>query len=187
LRLDELISGNDIVQRHVAEERAKEALLVSSYAREAVEREILPQIEEGVSSPSTVDELCDSTKAAIEQAFRAKNQVYTRLISYKSIDQGDSQYLNDLLAVLDEWGRRTRETLTGGADDDAVKLKSEVGVKVKNDAGVEVEVINADEEVESEEVDDDPPYDIRNLGAPAADEEVPLADDQDFDLGDVRL
>lgn len=185
MHLDDLIRGNDTVQRHLAQEREKAALLVvSPYARETVEREILPQIEENVSDPSMVDDLRDSTKASIEQAFRAKNQVYTRLVSYKSIDQGDQQYLHDLLAVLDEWARKTRGTLESGDGDESepVKLKieveSEVDVKVENDDGVSVEVSSPETA---------PAEGPRSLGAPAGDEEIPVADDFDFSLGDVRL
>jgi hypothetical protein len=193
LRLDEIIAGNDVVQRHLAQER-QALLAISPMARSAIEREILPQIESGVTGPAAVDSLRDSTKAEIERAFRAKDPVYTRLISYKSIDQSDTQYLSDLLTVMDEWATKTRDTL---GDDDAVKLKIEVEseveseVKVKSDGGVDVEVKEIQREVSPPPLDSvsfEPPLNgLRNLGAPSGEEEIPLADEDDFDFGDVRL
>ena len=106
MRLDQLITGNDTVQKHVASDREKQALLVvSPKARAAVHKEILPQLEEGVTSAKVAEELCESTKEQLDQSFKSKDEVYTRLILYKSIDQSDDQYLRDLKIVMDEWAQ----------------------------------------------------------------------------------
>lgn len=135
MRLEELLKGNDVVQQHLAAERVAALLVVSPLARKAIEQEVIPQLESGISSISDVDNIVSSTKDEIESAFKTKSQVYTRLISYKSIDQSDNQYLTDLLRVLDEWATSTKNTLEGGSDGtDEVKVKihvdSEVAVKV---------------------------------------------------------
>jgi hypothetical protein len=155
MRLEQLITGNDEVQQHVASERAKQALVaVSPMARKAIKLEILPQIEESVLSVETAEELCADTKRAIEAAFSYKNQLYTRLVSHKGIEQGDGQYLADLLLVMDEWLRNTKASLDEDKkEDDAVSEKQEVEVTVKveqesdgelqlkdTDAGLKIEI-----------------------------------------------
>lgn len=137
MRLDQLIKGNDEVQQHVASEREKQALVaVSPLARKAIKQEILPQITESVMSVESAEDLCNSTKRSIEAAFSFKNQIYTRLIQYKSIDQSDTQFLEDLLIVMDEWLRNTKATLDDGdakTEDEPEKQEVEVTVKVEHE------------------------------------------------------
>lgn len=168
MRLEQLIEGNDSVQQHVASERQKNALVaVSPMARRAIKQEILPQIEESVLSIESVDDLGDSTKRSIEAAFSYKNEIYTRLISYKGIDQSDNQFLEDLLVVMDEWMRNTKATLKAGDDEEAaaapVAEKQQVEVTVK---------VEAD------------PVQVKDT---SSDEEIPLGVSEIFDLADVRL
>jgi len=113
MRLEQLIRGDDSLQQHLASERDKNALLiaVSPLARKAIEKEILPQLNEAVVDVKVVGELCETTKQDIETAFKNKSEIYTRLIQYKSIDQSDIQFLKDLLYVMDEWSRKTRRLL----------------------------------------------------------------------------
>jgi len=170
MRLEQLIEGNDVVQQHVASEREKTALVaVSPMARRAIRQEIVPQIEESVISVESVDELGDDAKRSIEAAFSFKNVLYTRLIGYKSIDQSDGQFLDDLLIVMDEWMRSTKATLADDDDDEA----GEDDKKAPEPQTVEVKVT-----VESE------PTQVKDT---SSDEEVPLAVADIFDLGDVRL
>jgi hypothetical protein len=158
MRLEQLIQGNDSVRQMVATEREKEALLlVSPYARSAIKKEILPQLEESIGSKSDVKDLHEHVVKDIEEAFRLKNPTYTGLIKYKSIDQSDAQFLTDLIAVMDEWQRKTEESLSSGSSESTdsaapapgvqeVKVKleveSDVDVKVKpqNTDAVKVEV-----------------------------------------------
>lgn len=85
---------------------------IAPAARSAIKQEIIPQIEEGVFSVELADDLAANTKRAIESAFSYKNELYSRLISHKGIDQSDQQFLQDLLLVLDEWARMIKKTLT---------------------------------------------------------------------------
>jgi hypothetical protein len=168
VRLDQLLEGNDSVQQHVASEREKQALIaVSPMARRAIKQEILPQIEESVISVDSVEEMGNSTKRSIEAAFSYKNEVYTRLISYKGIDQSDPQFLDDLLVVMDEWMRNTKAALE--ADDDS--KDDEKGAPEPQQVEVKVKV-------EGE------PVQVKDT---SSDEEVPLTVADVFDLGDVRL
>lgn len=168
MRLDPLIEGDDSVQRHVASEREKQALLaVSPMARRAIQREILPQIEESVISEDSVDDLGDSTKRSIEAAFSFKNELYTRLIQYKGIDQSDDQFLEDLLLVMDEWVRgakaRFKEEADAASEAEETKEKREVEIKVKIETDTE-------QGLEGREP-----------------EEVPISVADVFDLADVRV
>ena len=139
--------------------------LVAPQAREAITTEIIPQIEEAVTSLETLNAVVDSMVVEIETAFKNKNQVYTRLIRYKSIDQSDSQYAKDLVAVMDEWRRSTSQALADGnkpGDD-----KQEVTVKV------EVENVPVPAEVELRDTD--------------TTETIEVAPESPFDLVDIRL
>ena len=171
MRLEQFIQGDDSVQQHVASEREKMALLaVSPMARKAIKAEILPQIEESVLSVEGAEELCEETKRAIEAAFSFKNEIYTRLIQYKTIDQSDEQFCDDLLVVMDEWLRGTKATLRDTDDKtDAVPAKQEVEVTVK----VEHVPTTESDEIVLQDTEKGPKVEID----PAA----------LFDLGDVRL
>lgn len=157
MRLGQLISGNDAVQQHVASEREKQALMaVSPMARKAIEREILPQIEDGVTSASAAKGLAESTKAQIEYSFKHKDEVYTRLIGYKSIDQSDTQYLRDLLVVMDEWAEKTESHLSetkvpaGGGE---ITVKVEVESEGSSDDS-SIEVKESSDEVDADTGED---------------------------------
>ena len=171
MRLEQLIEGNDSVQQHVASERQKNALVaVSPMARRAIKQEILPQIEESVLSVDSVDDLGNSTKRSIEAAFSYKNEIYTRLINYKGIDQSDDQFLEDLLVVMDEWMRNTKALLQAGDDD-------EEGAPAAEKQQVEVTV----------KVETDPEPDAVQVKDTTSDEEIPQNVVEIFDLSDVRL
>lgn len=172
MRLEHLIHGDDSVQQHVASEREKAALLaVSPLARKAIEKEVVPQLDESVSSAKAVDELAEETKKEIEAAFKSKTEIYTRLIQYKSIDQSDSQFLDDLLHVMDEWATKTKKTLEEGAPAEPGEVK--VKVEVESDINVKTEA-GKDTEVE---------VDVENSGG----DKLPISVADIFDLGDVRL
>jgi len=171
MRLEQFIQGDDSVQQHVASEREKAALLaVSPMARKAIEMEVLPQLNEAVTSVDAIDELAKTTKEEIEAAFKGKTEIYTRLIGYKSIDQSDDQFLDDLLHVMDEWATKGKNLLEDGppAQPGEVKVKIEVEseVNVKTEAGKETDI----------EVKDT-----------SSGETLPISVADIFELGDVRL
>lgn len=177
MRLGPLISGNDSLQRLVA--GGREALLVvSPKARAAIRAEILPQVEDGIFSIESLDELLVSTKQAIDAAFSAKTPIYTRLVSYKSIDQSDSQFLEDLLYVMDEWARHQRSAL------ETQKLErnqqSETPVVP---SGVNVNVNTGDGSIHNEVSTVPGGVSWRR----ATEQENEVAQEDDFDLNDVRL
>jgi hypothetical protein len=193
-----MIEGNDSVLKHLASEREKEALLiVSPMARLAIKKEVLPQLEESVNAVGDVDALTKQTKEAIKSAFLAKSPAYTSLVSYKSIDQSDTQYLEDLLHVMDEWSRKTTERLEKDSEKDeetkpqevTVKVEVESDINVKTDTsgpGVEVEVSKPDEPEEA--VEEPMPY------TPREEEKIEEQEDEAgapavmfFDLKDLRL
>jgi hypothetical protein len=139
---DTLIQGNDSVRQLVATEHEKSALtIVSPYARAAIHKEILPQVEGGANSKSDIQELHEHMVKGIETAFRTKSPIYTGLIKYKSIDQSDDQFQTDLILVLDEWKVKTEKLLLAGEDEDKDTDDGQ-GVKVKlevdSDTGVKV-------------------------------------------------
>jgi len=171
MRLEQLIQGNDEVQQHVASEREKQGLTaVSPMARQAIKQEILPQIEESVMSVESAEDLCSSTKRSIEAAFSYKNEIYTRLISYKGIDQSDQQFLADLMIVMDEWFRGMKAKLEDGEEKKPeADEKQEVEVKVK----VETEPSKAEGEVVLNDTEEGPKVEVDPSAI--------------FDLGDVRL
>lgn len=171
MRLEQLIQGDDSVQQHVASEREKAALVaVSPMARKAIEKEVVPQLEAHVTSVKSVDELGDQTKKDIEAAFKGKTEIYTRLIQYKSIDQSDTQFLDDLLYVMDEWVAKTKKVLDDGkpADPGEVKVKVEIesDLSVKTETGDNTEVKVKDT---------------------SSGEKLPISVADIFDLGDVRF
>jgi len=177
MRLEQIITGNDEVQQHVASEREKQALVaVSPMARKAIQLEILPQIEESILSVEGAEEMCADTKRAIEAAFSHKNQLYTRLVSHKGIEQGDNQYLTDLLLVMDEWLRNTKAHLEDeereDEDEDDEKAESE-----KQEVEVTVKV-------EKPEPEPEPELQVKDHDSGPKIEIDPAAL---FELGDVRL
>lgn len=182
MHLEQLIRGDDSVQQHVASERQKQGLVaVSSMARRAIKQEILPQIEESVISADSAEELCQETKRAIEAAFSYKNDIYTRLIQYKSIDQSDTQFLEDLLLCMDEWLRQTKATIESKSSQKSPESgKQEVEVTVKLDSdGVKPE---ENPEPETQEVK------LKNVTLRNTEDGPKLEPDPNelFDLGNVR-
>jgi hypothetical protein len=170
MRLEQMITENDAVLEHVASEREKAALLaVSPHARRAIKLEILPQLEESVISVESAEELCADTKRAIEAAFSYKNALYTRLINHKGIEQGDGMFEKDLLLVMDEWLRRTKNHLEKDDDSESTKdsEKQEVEVTVK------VDTSESSEDVALKDTDSGPKIEIDPEAL--------------FELGDVRL
>lgn len=179
MRIDQLITGNDDVQRHVASDREKQALItVSPMARRAIKLEVLPQIEESVFSVDSAEEMCADTKRAIEAAFSYKNPLYTRLVSYKGIEQSDNQYLADLMVVMDEWLRATKAGLEEGAeekdDEDEDETKAEAapaGASKDQEVNVDVNVnVNGQEQNEEDDestASDEELVEFADQGAPA--------------------
>ena len=164
-------SQHDQLQRLVASEREKAAFeLVAPQAREAVYAEIVPQIEERITSIDVLDGLVEQAKDQIIEGFKSKDPTYTRLIRYKSIDQSDQQYETDLLAAMSEWARTTRETLLAG---------KEPGEQDKQEVTVKVEIEGADDVVETDKTE----VQLKEQ----TDEEIPVGDPTPFDLDDVRL
>jgi len=180
MRLGQLIDSNsgeggqhDQLQRLVANGRAKQAEihLIAPQAREAIHAEIIPQIEEAVTSMETLNAVTDLMVVEIESAFKNKNQVYTRLIRYKSIDQSDSQFEKDLIAAMGEWQRSTTETLASG-EKPGEEPKQEVTVKVEIDGADKVQT-TSETEVELRDTD--------------TTEEIKVVPESPFDLIDIRL
>jgi len=172
VRLEQLIDGNDEVQQHVAAERRKQGLTaVSPMARRAIEKEILPQIEESVISAESAEDLCASTKRSIEAAFSYKNEIYTRLVSYKGIDQSDQQFLADLVIVMDEWLRGVKAALERKEEEEEVeeepeKREVEVTVKVETEASKEREGVVVKDVEGGAEIDERDPsavFDLRDV------------------------
>jgi hypothetical protein len=186
MRLDQLIQGNDVMQRHVATERGKQALTaVSPMARRAIQQEIIPQIEESVISVETAEGLCESTKRSIEAAFSYKNEIYTRLISYKSIDQSDQQYLEDCLIVMDEWLRATKATLQTD-EEETVQETDSATKKTPDKQQVEV-TVKVKPEVPKSEAPKTVGLEGIELRDTATGDVLPISFDDIFDLQDVRL
>lgn len=185
MRLGQFITGNDVLQRHVATER-QALLVVSLMARKAIEEEVLPQIEPGLTSVADVDAVLASTKQSLVSSFKMKDQTYTRLSGYKSIDQSDTQFLDDLQHVLDEWAVQTKGALAGGepAKQDEIKVKihvdSEVAVKVDKGSMTNVEV-----ETQPPSGEDAPPFSWHQAEE-EEDTSLPSEED-DLDLNEVRL
>jgi len=170
MRLEQFIQGNDEVQQHVASEREKSALeAVSPMAREAIRKEILPQIEESVVSVDSAVDMCASTKRSIEAAFSYKNEIYTRLIQYKGIDQSDQQFLANLLIVMDEWLRGMKAQLEDTAEE-------------KAESASETQQVEVTVKVESE-----PPQEDVVVKDTEAGPKIEIDPSEIFDLGDVRL
>jgi hypothetical protein len=187
MRLDDLLKGNDEVQRHLAAERAA-GLVVSPLAREAIEREVLPQLEAGVSSTKDIDDLLRFAKNSVTNAFKTKTTSYSRLVSYKSIDQSDSQFLDDLLQVLDEWATSSHNLLAedaaeGATEGDGEPPSIDVHIHVDSEGGVEVGAaprVDPKQEPSSKKT-----LTWRTADDEDADDED--ADDDEFDLNDVRF
>lgn len=173
MKLDQLIQGNEVVQRHVAAERQKQALTaVSPMARRAIHLEILPQIEEGITSIDGAEEISKSTKQSIQEAFSFKNEIYTRLISYKSIDQSDQQFLDDLFIVMDEWLRSTKATLEGEQPENR-KVEEKPQAVEKVEITLKVETNTPDTEIEFLDTE--------------TGEKLPVSIEDIFDLQEMRL
>jgi hypothetical protein len=181
MRLDQIIGTNsdeggqhDQLQRLVAEGRAKQAEmhLIAPQAREAINTEIIPQVEETVTNMETLNAVTDSLVVEIETAFKNKNQVYTRLVRYKSIDQSDSQYAKDLVAVMGEWQRSTAKTLADGDKPGDETTKQEVTIKVEIDGADKVQT-TSETEVGLRDTD--------------TTEDIEVAPESPFDLIDIRL
>jgi hypothetical protein len=160
--LKSLIEGNSTVQVFVASERSKQALhLVSPEAREAVAQEIAPQIEELITSEATLDALEFDLLNQIQDGFKTKNPTYTRLLRYKSIDQSDLQFMDDLMKAFKEWSRQVRVLLSEGKTPQEDKTQ-EVKVKVKVEGADSVESVSETPE-EDLELGIESPFDLNEV------------------------
>lgn len=79
--------------------------LVSPAARTAVEEELIPQLLPSVEDRESLIKAYQEGIAVVENGFKEKTEAYTRLISYKTLDQSDEQYRKDLLECLREWAK----------------------------------------------------------------------------------
>lgn len=75
---------------------------ISTDARRALARELVPSKPEGMLVPQFVLEMT----AQLRTALKDKDEWYTRLIRYKSIDQVDEAFFDDLIHVLGEWAQQ---------------------------------------------------------------------------------
>lgn len=105
MRLAAFLRGNTSVRTLVC--RQASGIVVSPHARRALKREVLPQLEESVTSEAAGRELYAMTEESISESFKSKDETYTRLIGYKTIDQSDEQFLEDLIGALRSWARCT--------------------------------------------------------------------------------
>lgn len=160
--LKSLIQGEDSVQKLVASGSMKEALrLVVPEAREAIEQEVVPLIEDMVTTSEVLRELVEDVQSKISTGFKIKDETYTRLIRYKSIDQSDDQFEKALDDALHDWSLKTRKLLDNGDSEGSSKPDSqEVTIKIK------VEVDNP---------------------ASGEDPDVSLEPEPSFEINDVRL
>jgi hypothetical protein len=110
--LSAFLSSNDQLQQLLRNEKTGGVRLVSPEARMALDRELIPQIEELVTDESVLDALLDDISNQIKESFSTKNITYNRLIKYKSIDQSDSQYAEDVLQAFSDWVEKTRSHIT---------------------------------------------------------------------------
>ena len=70
MRIEQIIRGNDVVQKHVAAKRQKESfLVVSPLARLAITREVVPQLEANLLDQKMIPSLRDGAKTTIESSF----------------------------------------------------------------------------------------------------------------------
>jgi hypothetical protein len=155
MRLKEFLEDNspmggrhDQLLRWVTASRKKEALeLIAPEARHAVGVEVIPQLEDAITNVETLAGLVSTTKGELIHGFKSKNEVYTRLIQYKSIAQSDSQYEEDILAALDEWSEHTQ------------KIIQEDVVPTPNDKLKE----SYDEDEEDNDAEEEPPFDLNDI------------------------
>lgn len=148
--LKSLIEGNNSVQVFVASERDKQALhLIAPESREAIEQTVVPQIEELITSVEVLDALESDLVLQIQEAFKLKNTMYTSLCRYKSIDQSDSQFMEDLIQAFAEWSSQTRESLKTKPPEE-----SEAGVSVVQELAAPAQDL---------EISTDSPFDLNEV------------------------
>lgn len=75
---------------------------ISVDARRALRQEVVPSKPAGMADDQFVLEMTEQLRAAVKD----KDEWYTRLIRYKSIDQVDEAFFDDLIYVLGEWAQK---------------------------------------------------------------------------------
>jgi len=83
---------------------------ISTEARRAFQREILPQIGK-IKSVEDLSKIVIEITAAIREASTAKDTLYTRLVRHKAIDQVDDSFFANILTVLQQWSSDTLDKL----------------------------------------------------------------------------
>jgi len=82
---------------------------VAVEARRAFQEEILPGAEH-LDSAEGLNGFVNDVVLALEAARKSKDNLYIRLIRYKSIDQTDDRYFDDIQTVLHQWSEQWQPT-----------------------------------------------------------------------------
>lgn len=85
--------------------------IISPNARKAVEDEIVPMLEEHITDAGMVSVMEEQALNLVTVAVSQKNESYTRLIRYKSIDQSDTQFFDDVKKSISEWANKMSSSL----------------------------------------------------------------------------
>jgi len=85
---------------------------VSIEARRAIEKEIWPNKPEGMS----VEEFVQEMSAILADTVSSKGDWYIRLIRYKTIDESDEAFFENLIYVLKEQAQRDKQRVDSAPD-----------------------------------------------------------------------
>jgi hypothetical protein len=85
--------------------------IISPNARKAVEDEIVPMLEEQITNADMIAVMEEQALNLVTVAVTQKNESYTRLIRYKSIDQSDTQFFDDVKKSISEWANKMSSSL----------------------------------------------------------------------------
>lgn len=85
--------------------------IISPNARKAVKNEIVPMLEEHITDAGMVSVMEEQALNLVTVAVTQKNESYTRLIRYKSIDQSDTQFFDDVKKSISEWANKISSSL----------------------------------------------------------------------------
>lgn len=88
--------------------------LVSSAAREAFSKEIMPYIQDlSIFTQKDLDQAYFYLKDTVIPNARTQKdyQTYARLIRYKTIDSSDQQFYDNLDSILTSWYERAKQRM----------------------------------------------------------------------------
>jgi len=94
---------------------------VSIEARRAVEKEIWPNKPDEMS----VEEFVQEMSAILADTVQSKGDWYIRLIRYKTIDESDEAFFEDLIYVLKEQAQRDKQRVESAPDAAVVQVPHE--------------------------------------------------------------